>query len=107
MPTVVFDLPDGRSISVEAPTGMNLMRASTLHGIAGIVGECGGALSCASCHVIVDEADRPRLPAISDNEDQMLDCTAAPRGPNSRLGCQIVMTPELDGLRVRVADPQV
>ncbi|MDQ2801504.1 MAG: 2Fe-2S iron-sulfur cluster-binding protein, partial [Pseudomonadota bacterium] len=72
--------------------------------VPGILAECGGVMSCATCHVYVDPAWLDRLPPPSTDEDDMLDNTAAERRANSRLSCQIKMAPELDGLRVQVPE---
>jgi 2Fe-2S ferredoxin len=77
------------------------------HGVEGIVAECGGACSCATCHVYVDEAFTDRVGGAGDLEDDMLDGAAAERLPNSRLSCQIKMRDELDGLLVRIAPEQL
>jgi ferredoxin, 2Fe-2S len=107
MPKVTFINPDETRVELEIPVGTSLMRAATAHGLSGIVGDCGGGLTCATCHVVVDEEFLPNLPPMAANEDQMLDFTAMGRQPNSRLSCQLVMTEALDGLVVRVADPQL
>jgi len=83
------------------------MMAATGHGIDGIVGDCGGVMSCATCHVFVEPAFAGLLPPPVGTEDQMLDYTAAERQTNSRLSCQIAMTNALDGITVRIADPQL
>ena len=62
---------------------------------------------CATCHVYVDESWLARLPAMADDEDALLDGTATERLPNSRLSCQIHVTPALDGLVVRLPERQV
>jgi 2Fe-2S ferredoxin len=107
MPRAIFISPDGSSTEVDVATGNSLMHAATAHGIDGIVGDCGGAMSCATCHVFVEASFAPMLPEPSTSEAQMLDYTAAPRQANSRLSCQLVMTTELDGLTVYIADPQL
>ena len=107
MPRAVFIPSDGKAIALEVAEGTSLMRAAVTNGIDSIVGDCGGVMSCATCHVLVDPLYLPFLPALSDNEDMMLDCTAAPRAPNSRLSCQIMMDASLDGIVVHVADPQL
>ncbi|WP_293370393.1 2Fe-2S iron-sulfur cluster-binding protein [Nevskia sp.] len=107
MPKATFISADDTTIDLDVVIGSSLMQAATSGGISGIVGDCGGAMACATCHVFVDPAFLDRVPAISDNEDQMLDATAAPRQPNSRLSCQLVMNEALDGIVVRIADPQV
>jgi len=107
MPKAIFLLPDSRQVEIDVPVGTSLMRAAADHGIEAIVGDCGGNLSCSTCHVFVDTPFVDRVPSPSATEDQMLDYTAVERQPNSRLSCQLVMTEELDGLVVRVADRQV
>lgn len=107
MPRVIYVHPNGERHEVEVPVGQNLMMAATGHGIEGIVGDCGGAMSCATCHVMVEAPFAALLPAPDDTENQLLDFTAAPRQANSRLACQIQMCDVLDGIAVRIADPQV
>jgi len=104
---VTYIHPDGQTSEVEAADGANLMTVATAHGIEGIVGDCGGVMSCATCHVIVQAPWDEKLGARSENEDQMLDYTAAPREAASRLCCQIVMNAAIDGICVRIADPQL
>lgn len=106
MPDLVFIHPDGTEEGFEAPAGVSLMQAATGRGVAGIVAECGGSLACATCHVYVDAAWAARLPPPQDDELAMLDCTAAPRRPTSRLSCQITLTPDLHGLTVTVPERQ-
>src|SRR5438552_11194753 len=89
MPRVIYIHSNGERNEVEVPIGQNLMIAATGHDIDGIVGDCGGAMSCATCHVMVEEPFAALLPAPDDTETQMLDFTAAPREANSRLACQI------------------
>jgi ferredoxin, 2Fe-2S len=107
MPTITFIHPDNRAEPVEAEIGDSAMRAAVLHGIDGIVAECGGSALCATCHVYVDDAWIGRLAAIGDDEDALLDGTACERRANSRLSCQIKITPELDGLVLRLPERQV
>lgn len=104
---LTFIHPDGRSETLEAGNGESAMMVATRHGVAEIVGECGGNAMCATCHVYVDESWVGRLPAISDDEDALLDGAAAERRDTSRLSCQIRMTPELDGLVLRLPERQV
>jgi 2Fe-2S ferredoxin len=82
------------------------MEAAIDNGVEGIVAECGGACSCATCHVYVDPQWSGRLPPPHAQEDGMLDCVLD-RRPNSRLSCQIKLTEDLDGLVLRVADTQI
>ena len=106
MPDISFIQPDGRVDGFEAPAGVSLMAAATSFGVAGIVAECGGSAMCATCHVYVDEAWADRLPPALANELELLECTAAERGPTSRLSCQIKLTDAQQGLVVRVPDRQ-
>lgn len=98
--------PDGRELTLSGRDGQSLMRAAQAAGVAGIAADCGGCLSCATCHVIVDDAWLARLPPPDADEQAMLEMTAAPREPGSRLSCQVVLTPTLDGLRARLPDTQ-
>jgi len=107
MPQVIYVHPDGRREEVDVPVGTSVMQAALANGIEGIVAECGGSLMCATCHVYVEEADLDRTPERGPVEDEMLDCAAAERKPNSRLSCQLVMTPEMEGLVVHLPETQV
>ena len=66
------------------------MRAAVTHGVAGIVGECGGQAMCATCHVYVREEYLDSVPPAAEDEEEMLDCTSAARLDRSRLGCQLI-----------------
>ncbi|XUM23320.1 2Fe-2S iron-sulfur cluster-binding protein [Bradyrhizobium oligotrophicum S58] len=106
MTMITFIHPDNRSECVEAEDGTSVMLAALTHGIDGIVAECGGNAVCATCHVYVDDAWTAKLDPVSDDEDALLDGTAAERLPNSRLSCQIKVQPALAGLVVRIPDKQ-
>jgi 2Fe-2S ferredoxin len=107
MPRVTYQPHDGAPVEVDAPAGASARDVALAHGIAGIVGECGGQLMCASCHVYVDEAFLELLPAPSEEENEMLESTADERLPNSRLSCQIALGEELDGLILRLPAEQL
>jgi ferredoxin, 2Fe-2S len=107
MVKIVYTYPDGRSMPVDVAAGTSVMQAAVGGGIDGIIGECGGNAMCATCHVYTDIADAGRLPPVGDDEDEMLDCTAAERAEGSRLSCQLVAGPELDGLVVRLPAEQM
>lgn len=98
--------PNGHPVTLEVLDGSSLMQAALSAGMAGIIGECGGAAMCATCHVYVEPDWIARLPEIQDNEDEMLDCVSSERQAGSRLGCQIKITPELAGLTVRLPATQ-
>jgi 2Fe-2S ferredoxin len=97
---------DGAGTVVSGRAGASLMKAALAAGIDGIAADCGGCLSCATCHVFVDAGWLAVLPPISADESAMLDMTATPRTPSSRLSCQIVLTPVMDGLRVTLPETQ-
>lgn len=99
-----WKLADGRDITLDVPDGQSLMEAATRRGVPGIIGECGGSMSCATCHVVVDPAWAERAGTISPFEDDMLDITEAGREPTSRLSCQVKMTAALDGIIVSVPE---
>jgi 2Fe-2S ferredoxin len=103
MTTINYAAPYGTRVALDLPDGASVMQGAVMHGVGGIVGECGGNAICATCHVFVAEEDLDRLASIDDLEDEMLDMTAVPRRGTSRLSC---VTPELDGLTVRTPDTQ-
>jgi 2Fe-2S ferredoxin len=107
MAAVTYVEPDGSSSVVDVPDGTSVMRGAINADIKGIIAECGGQLMCATCHVYVEEAFLDRLPAISDDEDAMLDSTAEERLPNSRLSCQLSGDAVLDGLTVDIPMSQI
>lgn len=106
MAKVTYLRPDGEQSIVEVADGTSVMQAALANDISEIVAECGGTLACATCHVYVDESDLDRLAEPSADEEEMLDYTASPRLPTSRLSCQINLGPDLDGLVVRVPETQ-
>ncbi|MDB5504059.1 MAG: ferredoxin [Tardiphaga sp.] len=106
MPSVTYIHSDGRAETVTAGDGDSAMITAMQNGVDGIVGECGGGLVCATCHVYVDDAWMEKVGAAATDEDEMLEGVAAERSPNSRLSCQIKMTDALDGLVLRLPDRQ-
>lgn len=106
MPTVTYVFDDGSRQTVQVAAATSLMRAALANAVPGIVGECGGAASCGTCHVYLDRSTEPFAPP-SDDEDDMLDWTAAPRADNSRLSCQLVPSQDGTELVVRVPAKQV
>ncbi|MHA1535989.1 MAG: ferredoxin family 2Fe-2S iron-sulfur cluster binding protein [Alphaproteobacteria bacterium] len=97
---VTFVESDGIAREVEAKPGQSLLDIAHAHGID-IEGACEGAMACSTCHVIVDADWYARLPEPSDDEEDMLDF-ASGLAATSRLGCQIEITAEMDGLTVRL-----
>ncbi|XPP27347.1 MAG: 2Fe-2S iron-sulfur cluster-binding protein [Leucobacter sp.] len=106
MATVTFTQPDGAEVEIEANPGDSVMETAVRNGVEGIVAECGGSLSCATCHVFVREDEFDALPAMEEMEDEMLWGTAVDRQPNSRLSCQLRVTEGCD-LHVTLPDTQV
>jgi 2Fe-2S ferredoxin len=107
MPKVTFH-HDGAVRTVDAAAGSTVMRAAVENGVDGIVGECGGQAMCATCHVYVREPYLAVLPVRSEDEDEMLECTAAPRDERrSRLGCQLKLGDALEEVEVDVPDTQL
>lgn len=98
--------PDGRVRDFTGKPGQSLMLAALGARIDGIAADCGGVMTCATCHVYVDEAWADRLPPPSADESAMLEMTAAERRPNSRLSCQIVLDESLAGLTAGLPDRQ-
>src|SRR3954447_10632507 len=108
MPTVTFHHDGGAADVLDVAAGTSLMRAAVHQGVRGIVGECGGQAMCATCHVYVREAYLDALPDMGEDEDEMLEDTAAPRDARrSRLGCQLVVGGDLEEIQVDVPASQV
>lgn len=104
---VTYVHPDGTRETIEVEPGTRVMQAAVANDVDGIVAECGGNLMCATCHVYVDEEWAERLPAISADEDEMLEAAASERRPTSRLSCQLLLTDALDGLVVHLPETQI
>lgn len=101
MPKVTYIEPSGKEKTVEVDVGMSVMEGAINNMIDGITADCGGACSCATCHVHVDPDWFDRTGGPNANEADLLDFSDNPAA-TSRLGCQIEITPDLDGLLVRV-----
>jgi len=87
-------------------TGKSLMEVARASGVDGILGECGGSCACATCHVYVEPAWQAVVGEPDVLEEMTLEGVAHIMQGNSRLGCQILLSDEMDGLRVAVAPPQ-
>ncbi len=98
MPRMTFINKDGSTSEVEAPVGQSVLEIAHANGID-IEGACEGSLACSTCHVIVAQEDFERLADATEDEEDMLDL-AFGLTPTSRLGCQIIISEELDGLTV-------
>src|SRR5690348_11552571 len=106
MPKITFIDATGASHAVDAEVGATVMETAIRNAVPGIEAECGGACSCATCHVYVDPQWRAMVGDPDAMETDMLDM-AYEVAPNSRLACQIRITPALDGLTVRLPARQV
>lgn len=106
MPRINYVSHFGERTEVEVPIGDSVMEGAIRNGIDGIVAECGGSCLCATCHVYVEEQFLTLLPPIDDEQNAMLESTAAERKSNSRLSCQIAVRKELDGLIVHMPETQ-
>ncbi len=100
MPKMTFIERDGARREVEAPLGLSVLEIAHRHGVD-IEGACEGSLACSTCHVIVDGAWFAKLAKPTEDEEDMLDL-AFDLQETSRLGCQLIMTEELDGLVVKL-----
>lgn len=106
MAKITYIQADGSEQTIEANTGSTVMETAIDNDVKGIIAECGGACSCATCHVYVDEAWLARVGQPDAMEDGMLDCVLE-RRPGSRLSCQIKVTDDIDGLVVRIPEDQL
>jgi 2Fe-2S ferredoxin len=105
---VIFQVPGATDISAEIKPGTSLMRAALDNRVPGIYGDCGGQCACATCHLYIDRhwLERVGTPEPGSIEEGMLEGAPADVQPNSRLGCQILLTDQLDGIVVRVPEGQ-
>jgi len=102
MPKLIVVTRDGAESIVDGQAGLSVMEVIRDNGFDELLALCGGCMSCATCHVHVDEEWLPRLPAMSEDEDDLLESSDA-RQANSRLSCQIPFSAALDGMRVQIA----
>ena len=102
MPRLVVTNREGATSEIEVSDGLTVMEAIRDNGFDELLALCGGCCSCATCHVVVDPAFADKLPKMSEDEDDLLE-SSDHRDENSRLGCQMPFTADLDGLRVTIA----
>lgn len=98
MPKIIFETPQGDILNIDAPEGLSILEVAHLNSID-LEGACEGSLACSTCHVVVDPEWYDVLPEASEDEEDMLDL-AFGLTHTSRLGCQLIMTPELDGIKI-------
>ncbi|MBL8551649.1 MAG: 2Fe-2S iron-sulfur cluster binding domain-containing protein [Hyphomonadaceae bacterium] len=105
MPKITYIEHDGKEHVLEVASGLSVMEGAVKNAVPGIDADCGGACACATCHVYVDPAWKEKTGDPSSMEMSMLDFAEGVED-NSRLSCQIKVTPELDGLIVRMPKSQ-
>lgn len=103
MITVTWVSADGSEKITQVALGVNLMEAAQANDIDSVIGECGGSMACATCHVVVDPSCGIPAGEPQPMENEMLDMVEGERQPTSRLSCQLVASAELDGIRVLVS----
>lgn len=103
MPKLIIVNRAGEEKTVEATSGLSVMETIRSNGFDELLAVCGGCCSCATCHVHVDPAFSASLPAMSEEEGDLLD-SSSHRNVTSRLSCQLMMTDTLDGLKVWIAE---
>ena len=106
MPKITFVEHSGKTHQVEAGVGENLMQVALNNQIASILGDCGGNCACATCHVYVDAPWTDKVNPAETTEKEMIDCTVYSEA-TSRLGCQVIVTADHEGLVVRLPESQV
>lgn len=106
MPKVTYRHADGSEQVVAANVDDSVMTTAVQNGVDGIIGECGGNVSCATCHVWVQEEFFPMVGSPGEFEEDLLDMAVSERRATSRLSCQLKMTDVLDGLAVDVPPEQ-
>ncbi|WP_262107428.1 (2Fe-2S)-binding protein [Arthrobacter sp. Marseille-P9274] len=104
MSSITYRLLDGSDRTIASDGTASVMQAAVRNGVPGILAECGGQAMCATCHVYVAPEHVQALPAITEEEEEMLECTAAERRDNSRLSCQL---PTTKNLTVQIPETQV
>ena len=105
MPKITYIEHGGKSHTIEVAKELTVMEGAVQNDIPGIDADCGGACACGTCHVYIDEKWINKLPKVESAEEDMLDVAFEPN-KNSRLGCQITVTDELDGLVVKMPSKQ-
>lgn len=102
MPNLIVVSREGEEKTIQADTGLSVMEAIRDNGFDELLALCGGCCSCATCHVHVAPEWKDKLPAVSEDEDDLLD-SSDHRDEFSRLSCQLEMSDDLDGLKVIIA----
>ena len=106
MPKIIYNTFDNQTHSIDVQNGLSVMEGAVQNDIPGIDADCGGSISCATCHVYVKEDWYNKLSKKEMGEDDMLDQAYEPKS-SSRLSCQIMVSDDLDGLSVYMPEKQV
>ena len=106
MPKITYITSDEKTYQVDVENGLTVMEGAVQNDIPGIDADCGGGMSCATCHVYVVDNWFNKIEKKTDGEEDMLDQAYEPKS-NSRLSCQITVSDELDGLVVNMPEKQV
>lgn len=106
MVKIIFETHKGAIHEVDGDTGQSVMETAISNMVPGILADCGGSCSCATCHVYVDAEWIGRIGPASEAERELLDMAIDPN-ETSRLSCQIKIAPEMDGLRLLLPASQI
>ncbi len=105
MAKITYQDSEGASKTIEVENGLSVMEGAIQNNVPGIDADCGGSMACATCHVYVDEKWIDKIPKAEDAEVDMIDMAFEPK-KNSRLSCQIIVSNELDGLKITTPEKQ-
>ena len=105
MPKITYKTQDDKIHTIDVQNGLTVMEGAIQNDIPGIDADCGGGMSCATCHVYVNEEWLDKLPVKEDGEEDMLDMAYEPK-KNSRLSCQLIVSDILEGLVVSIPSKQ-
>ena len=105
MPKITYITNDAKAHTIDVQNGLTVMEGAVQNDIPGIDADCGGGMSCATCHVYVNDEWLDKLPEKEDGEEDMLDMAFEPK-KNSRLSCQLIVSDILDGLVVNIPSKQ-
>ena len=105
MPKITYVDSQGNSKTIEVENGLTVMEGAIQNDVPGIDADCGGSMACATCHVYVEEKWFNKLPKSEDAEIDMIDMAVEPK-KNSRLSCQLIVSDELEGLKVTTPEKQ-
>ena len=105
MPKITYIEHNGKSHTLEVENGLTVMEGAIQNNISGIDADCGGGMACATCHVYVEEKWLDKLPKAEEAEIDMIDMAFEPK-KNSRLSCQLIVSDELDGLKITTPSKQ-